>query len=291
MQPQQLYSNPNDSKLYFTETCMKDRGQALKKLKKKQKLHADWILNPDSAFCILWKKQLCVLILFFFPRCNWHRQLSYKSYKSCAACCPVSTSYISLITFNAVIPDCCGDIREVIRLEDVCSHVLEHFIWHIHFQCPIKRKTKHLAHFIHFKPKKRREAFIQRSIITFVLKLWSYLKPGIDISPFIPWTVFFDELWWLNFWMDVLYSTRHLSLISLLSVRIEACRLLNYLSIQCHLFVPQVGVTRAWNQSLLKWINETLIKNATLLWMGVREEGWSVPDLILFPNHMMHSDN
>lgn len=76
--------------------------------------------------------------------------------------------------------------------------------------------------------------------------------------------------------MDVLYSTRHLSLISLLSVGIEAYRLLNYLSIQCHLFVPQVGVTRPWNQSHLKWINETLIKNAALLWMGVREEGWSV---------------
>lgn len=75
--------------------------------------------------------------------------------------------------------------------------------------------------------------------------------------------------------MDVLSSTRHLCLISLLSLRIEACRLLNYLSIQCHLFAPQLGVTRPWNQSHLKWISETLIKNAALLWKGVREEGWS----------------
>lgn len=77
-------------------------------------------------------------------------------------------------------------------------------------------------------------------------------KAGADVCSLVSWTIFLTKLQRLNFWMDVLYCTRHLSLISLLSVRIEACRLLNYLSIQCHLFVPQVGVTRACNQSQLK---------------------------------------
>lgn len=99
--------------------------------------------------------------------------------------------------------------------------------------------------------------------------------PSFDGNHF--WLSFGD---WIPRWMSSVVQDT--CLLSPAYLRIEACRLLNYRSIQCHLFVPQVGVTRPWNQSHLKWINETLIKNATLLWTAVREEGWSVLIWICF---------
>lgn len=77
-----------------------------------------------------------------------------------------------------------------------------------------------------------------------------------------------------------------------LSVRIEACRLLNYLSIQCHLFVPQVGGNPTLKSEPPK-INKWNPNQKCYSPFGrVSKRGRMIrPDLILFPNHMMHSDN